>query len=393
MAINFGLTSRGFSAPSYDELLDSVESDFVDRWGEDLVLTSNSNAGIIARIIAWREYLLIKELERDYFSAFISTATDSSLDRLGANIDLPRKVARHSHADIVIQTDGEYLIEAGEGFETPDGVTFTLTGDVITSQDSDGNWTGIGEVESDEKGVYNNVDANTITLVSNPDENILSVTNPKKAEDGQDYEEDPAYRARLIMENAHRPGPTAAGIKSALLNLPGVRDANPIENPDPDVDKYGNPPYSVHVFVLGGRDEDIANCLVNHIAAGITLVGKTMLKVTDATGNKRAIYFDHAVDKQVYVKVNLTTNERWNEDTGVQQVKDAIREKINNLKMGKAVHLTRLYPEVYHIDGVEDCQIAIGTVKDQLLDKDILTKEYEDPTTSDDDIEVNIYGL
>ena len=213
MASDFGLHKRGFVAPTYEEVLDSVMDDFQQRFGTDIVLTSNSNFGIIARLIAWRETLLIQELQKTYYSAYISTATESSLDRLGANLDLPRKVATPSFANIEIKTEEEYLIQAGEQFETADGVLFDLIKDVVTSKKPDGTYTGIGTVQSVDTGAYNNVLPNTITIMYNPDENVVSVTNPEKAAGGQDYEDDATYRARLIMENVAKPGPSAAGIK------------------------------------------------------------------------------------------------------------------------------------------------------------------------------------
>ena len=81
---------------------------------------------------------MIQELQKTYYSAFISTASDSSLDRIGANLDLPRKSATYAFTILKFVTDDEYLIQAGEQFETDEGVVFDLTEDVITAKDKDG---------------------------------------------------------------------------------------------------------------------------------------------------------------------------------------------------------------------------------------------------------------
>lgn len=52
LALNFGLDSTGFTAPTYDEILDSIETDMQAKFGNDIVLTSNSNFGIIARLMS-----------------------------------------------------------------------------------------------------------------------------------------------------------------------------------------------------------------------------------------------------------------------------------------------------------------------------------------------------
>ena len=394
MAIaSFGLHKRGFLAPTYEEILDSVEDDLMQRFGTDIVLTSNSNFGIIARLIAWRQTLLIQELQKTYYSAYISTATESSLDRLGANLDLPRKVATPSFADIEIKTEEEYLIQAGEQFETADGVLFDLIKDVVTSKNSDGTYTGIGTVQSVDTGAYNNVLPNTITIMYNPDENVVSVTNPEKAAGGQDYEDDATYRARLIMENVTKPGPSAAGIKSALMNLSGVRQVNVVENPNAEASQYGDPPYSVHIYVLGGKEQDIAQCLVDNVAAGITMAGTKQITAPDNTGTPQTVSFDFAKDKPIYATVQIRTNEEWNADEGVQDVKQAIADYVNNLLMGQEVYLTKIYPSIYSIPGVGEAKVQIGTDPNHLYDKDIATEPFEAVSCNTDNIQVTINGV
>ena len=393
MASDFGLHKRGFVAPTYEEVLDSVMDDFQQRFGTDIVLTSNSNFGIIARLIAWRETLLIQELQKTYYSAYISTATESSLDRLGASLDLPRKVATPSFADIEIKTEEEYLIQAGEQFETADGVLFDLIKDVVTSKNSDGTYTGIGTVQSVDTGAYNNVLPNTITIMYNPDENVVSVTNPEKAAGGQDYEDDATYRARLIMENVAKPGPSAAGIKSALMNLSGVRQVNVVENPNAEASQYGDPPYSVHIYVLGGKEQDIAQCLVDNVAAGITMAGTKQITAPDNTGTPQTVSFDFAKDKPIYATVQIRTNEEWNADEGVQDVKQAIADYVNNLLMGQEVYLTKIYPSIYSIPGVGEAKVQIGTDPNHLYDKDIATEPFEAVSCNTDNIQVTINGV
>ncbi|MCT7852867.1 baseplate J/gp47 family protein [Lactobacillus crispatus] len=390
---SWGLTENGFIAPTYEEVLDSVEDDFISKFGDDIVLTSNSNFGIIARLIAWRETLMIQELQQNYYAAFISTATDTSLDRVGSNMGVGRKVAQPAFATIEVTTDGQYLIETGETFETDDGYVFDLIKDITTTQQPDGTWKGTGIVQSEENGSMNNVAANKITMESNPDDNVLSITNPEPAGGGQDYEDDETYRARLLEENAAKPGPTALGMTSALMELPGVRDVNPVENDKADADKWGNPPYSVHIYVLGGDDNEIAHTIVNHEAAGITLVGSKAIDVQDATGNKRTVHFDHAIDKPIYVKVKVNVNENWNDDEGADDIKTAVADYINHLIIGKTLFLTRLYPLVYGVNGIDEATIMIGTHQGTLGGNDIVNDINEAVSCDTNNIEVDINGV
>ena len=392
MAIEFGLTNAGYIAPTYAEWLDDVEDDFRSRFGDDIAITSNSNFGILARILAWRLTEMSQQMEQVYYSGFYSTANDSALDRLGANIGVPRKVARPAHTDIKIQTDGQYLVQAGEQFETNDGIVFDLTQDVVTAQSTDGNWYGTGTLESEETGTMNNVEANTITVISNPDDNILLVTNPENVSDGQDDEDDESYRNRLIMENTAKPGPTENGVKSALLNLTGVREVSIVSNDTDAVDSYGNLPESIHIYVLGGNGQDIANTLIDCLPAGCVLNGSQAVNATDMSGSEKTIKFDFATDKPIYAKVNIQTNDQWNADSGASQIEEQIAQAISSLNMGQTVFLTKMYPIVYSIDGVDEATISIGTSKDNLSSSDITLERFEAPSCDLQNIEVVVNG-
>lgn len=393
MTVDWGLKETGYIAPSFAELLDGMEDDLRTRIGDDIALTSNSNLGILARIMTDREYHAIQGLEEIYYSGFYSTATDASLDRLAANVGLTRKVDAPARAKIVITTDDEYLIQAGEKFETADGFIFDLTDDVITTKQADGTWQGIGNVQAEDTGEITNVPAGSITIISNPNEDIISVTNPQPAGGGQDYEDDETFRRRLIMENATRPSPTELGIKSALMNLAGVKQVGFIDNSTYETDKFGNPKCSVHIYVLGGNDDDIAKTLVDYGAAGITLAGSRVMTVPDATGNLKTVKFDHAKQHEIYVKVAVNTNDEWNSDDGVDEIKQAICDEINTLELGQKVYLTKLYPVTYDVNGVNDATITIGNSKSTLGEDNISIEGSEFAYCAPENVEVDLIGL
>lgn len=393
MALNFGLSESGFISPTYQEILYEIEDDFQTRFGEDIPLTSNSNFGILARLMAWRIKEVIDQLQAVYYSAYINTATENALDYLGSNIGLPRKVATPATAEITIKTEDEYLIQNGEQFETENGIIFDLIKDVVTTKKDDGTWSGTGTVQSEDVGAFTNVEAGKITVVSNPDENIISVTNVEKAGGGQDYETDEEYRLRLIEDNNARPGPTESGIKSALRALPGVRQVNIVDNDKADTDEYGNPPYSVHVYVLGGNAQEIAKTLVEYSAVGITMTGSENVKVVDATGQEKMVQFDFAQDKPIYSKVQIETNSEYNVDDGVDAIKEAVAEYINSLTMGQTIHITKMYKNIYAIPGIENAEITIGSNSDEVAAKDIKLNKFEAPSCAPENVEVDIDGV
>lgn len=388
MSLNFGLTDTGFIAPTYEEVLDSVEDDMQEKFGNDIALTSNSNFGILARMIAWRETLMIQELQSVYFSGFISEASGEALDRLANNIGLTRKVATPATGQITVTTDGEYLIEADEQFETEGGIVFDLIGDIVTTQQPDGTWQATGDVQADESGALGNVMANTITVVSNPDDNVLAVTNTEATEGGQDDETDEDFRERVLAESNSVASATINGLETALLSVSGVREVK--VDVEPNVTNTASD--LVYIYVLGGEKQAIAEAIASHVALGAQLRGNETVTIIDETGTKRDYSFSYATSVPIYAKVTITTGSAWNTTDGVDMIKQAIADSINSLKMGNTVRYTRLYSAIYEVDGVEDAEVTIGKSTDSLASADIVTSSRESPTCSIENVEVVISG-
>lgn len=421
-----GVTDTGFKVATYDEMLDSLQDELMSAYGNDIQLTPNSTIGILSALMAKRLTSCSQSTQQAFYNSFVNTANGTALDRLGSNFDVKRKVATHAIAEVTIRTEEEYLVQAGEQFETEDGIIFNLINDVITEKDPNppvppsardedtpndsdesndndsdgddddtddpepvGNYVGVGIVQSDEVGTMNNVLANTITVVSNPDDNIVSVTNLQSAGGGQDGETDEAYRKRIIIENVAKPGSTENGIYSALMNLSGVKQVGFAPNKTGETDEDGNPPYSEHIYVLGGNRQEIAETLYKYVAAGTTLAGDEVVQVTDVNGFKTEIRFSFAKELSIFVKLHVRSNSNWNADSDSDALKQAVADSINELRMGKTVYSTRLYSSIYNFDGVEEALVEVGRSKDDLATNvDIKANRFEIPTCVKSNIEI-----
>lgn len=402
---NYGVTPSGFFSPTYAEVLDNIQDKFKSVFGNNIALESNSNLGIQSRLDALIIYNAYQELQKNFYNSFVSTATDTALDRLGNNFGVIRKVAEPSYVELTIRTSEEYLIQAGEQFETEDGIVFTLLSDVLTEKDENiskspvakdedqdddtdddtddetiGTFVGKGMAQSIETGSMNNVRENTITVVSNPDDNIDSVTNEKIAGGGQDYEPDETYRERIILENLAKAGSTEKGVYAALMNLSGVRQVGFTPNPTSEVDKDGNPPYSIHTYVLGGNGQEIAQALYDNIAAGTIFVGDESYTVTDVNGFPKTMHFSFASELDIYVDVKLKTNDLWNEDSDPSELKQEISDQIQQLKMGSPVLSTKLYSAIYDFEGISEALVSIGSSQDGLTaNGDVVPTKFQVP--------------
>lgn len=389
-----GLDANGFTRKTYAELLEEEEQMIKELFGEDANTSSQSNLGKLARIHSWKLAEMWEVLERVYQSGFKRFSEGVQLDNHGDNEGVSRNGASQSYAYLDFTGTPGFLIEAETEFTTPDNKHFMLTEDVTL--DTDG--TGRGLVVSIEFGSDQDVPANTITTMVEPFDEVTSVTNPLPSKGGKDAESDSDYLARMRQNTEGSSGATPNAIISALLNA-GARAANVVINRTKEVDADGNPPNSVHAYVLGGTDSEICQALHDSVGGGIETVGAVSYIINDISGVPHIYKFDYVQPLDIYVRVALSTNTEF-EETGIVKIKDAIIHHIGGedssgtiftgLKMGQSVIHAQLYFVVGQTNGIEDISITIGVSQDTLTAANIPVSSRQVAQTSLDKIEVII---
>lgn len=387
------LDENGFSKKTYSDLLSEMEAKAKELFGEDVNTKAYTPLGIILRIFAWFLSIVWDDIERVYNSRFIKKAEGVILDYHGGNQNLQREPATNSYTTLQFSGAPGYQIETGREFSTKSGIYFMLIEDVTL--DSNGN--GSGQAVSVETGSNNNVAANTITEQAEPVEEIYTVTNPVPATGGTDKETNDSYKKRLLQANEGGGKSTANAVISALLNVPGVQSATAVFNKTTEVDADGNPPKSVHAYVLGGTKEDIATALFDSVSGTSQTVGQEEVIVKDISGDDHVVRFDYAEEVPIYVRLSIKTNPKFETD-GVTQLKDCIVSKIggtdskgviqNGLGMGQTVVISQLYNAVYQVNGLDDVTIEIGTDSTNLGTSNITIAKRQVARASFDNIEV-----
>lgn len=366
------LDENGFVRKSYNELLFDLDQKAKELFGSDINTAPHSVIGAFIRVIAWFLSLLYELVEKVYLSGFISQASGVSLDRLGANSGVYRNPSSFAVVELVFTGKENYTINEGVRFSTESKVMFEMIDEVTISS----NGTGRGKAVSLETNVRANVPANTITVQVEPTEEITSVNNPNSAEGAMDQESDSELRERIRLSIRGNPGPPINGILTALLEVPGVRTASLVENNTSKVDRYDNPPKSIHVYISGGTIEDIGQALFSSIAAGIESVGEQVVSVKDIGGFAHEVRFDYSAAVEIFVSIKLVVDEKF-EDDGKEQVSTTIINYINSLTMGSEVRYSYLYPLVYQIAGIQVADIKIGKSIETVKAEDISLNPYE----------------
>lgn len=389
------LNKNGFSRKTYSDLLDEMEEKFKEQFGENINLSSYTPLGIIMRVMAFFYAKLWDVVEAVYNSRFIKKADGISLDYHGGDKNIPRNPATNSYVPLLFTGAPGYIIQAEETYSTEGDIQFSLLDDVILDELGK----GTGQAISVDTGSFTKVSANTIINIVNPVEEIHSVTNPVAATGGSDMESLTSYRNRLLKANESNGKGTASAIELALRNVSGVRSANVIYNKTVEVDNDGNPPKSVHAYVLGGSKEAVAQALFDSISATTQTVGDQSTLIADNSQNTHDIRFDFASVVPVFVKLEVQTNAEFEAD-GVEQLKDTLiaviggidttEEEQQGLSMGSNVILARLYSAAYKVAGIDDITIQIGLSKETLNAENIIIPQMQVAELRLEDIEVII---
>lgn len=389
------LNQDGFTRKTYSDLLDEMESKFKELFGADINLASYTPLGIIMRVMAFFYATIWDAIEKVYNSRFIKKSDGTSLDLHGSDKQTTRNPATNSYVTLSFVGTPNYIIQSETIIRTDGDIQFATLSDVTIKADG----TATVEAISVETGAYNNVLPNTVTMLLEADENITSVTNLESALGGTDIESDASYQNRLLLLNESNGKSTMTAVETALNNVVGVRSANVIPNKTMEVDVHGNPPKSLHAYILGGTAEDIAQAIFDSVSATTQTVGEQEVSITDNSLNEHIVRFDYSTEKVIFVKMTVTKTNAFASD-GTVQLQDAVINFIGGinsvgdenrgLSMGANVIISKLYSAAYKVEGIDDIAIEIGLSASNLSTSNIAIEQKEVAITSLQNIEVVI---
>lgn len=387
------LDGTGFKRKTYNELQQEMDQRARELFGDDINTSERSPIGILIRLFAWFLGKSWELAEKVYNSGFVTKAEGVQLDNLTPLYNTQRIAEQSARTTLSFTGTANYTILTGTQFATENDILFTLTEDVTL--DSLGNGAGIAYAV--ETGASGNVLANTITVQAEPDVDVLTVNNLENATGGREEETDSELVNRLLDSSAAGGSGTGNSIRARLLGVTGVRAASVIEN-NTMATVDGNEPKSIHVYVLGGESEDVAQAIFEKKSAGIGTNGAEIVNVEDASGNNQVIKFDYAVEVPIYVNADITTNNAYPAD-GAAQVQDAIIRYIgglaqdgteyNGLGMGDDVVWSKLVQTILsQVEGIEDVTLTIGKTAGSLSASNIAIEAEEVAQTDVAKVEV-----
>lgn len=359
------LDRNGYKRKTFEELVEEMINRAKQLFGENINTSERSVIGILIRIMAWFLSLLWKDNEDVYYSAYPNTATGVQLDRISPYGGITRELATYSYGPINLKGTPGYTVDPGFLLATKSDIFFETIESITIGDDG----IGSGEIRSLEVGRIGNVAANSVDTIVNPDSEIDSAINPEPITGGREKETDQEFRERFSLSVEGLGSGTPAAIKKNVRDVENVRAAEVINNYSGSVDEYGTPDRAFQTFVLGGRDEDVAQAILDSKPAGIQPYGEIYVMAIDDSGNEQKIGFSRAVQVPIHVKLTVTKNNAY-PLTGDEQMRSALVRYIGGedadavfyagLNMGEDVIYSRLFSTVFSISGVDDVVIELS---------------------------------
>lgn len=299
------LTSSGVIVPETSDLLATVEQEFRDAFGENLVTTANTPQGVLiaaevtARTNVLRNNAAVANqinpaLAGGVFLDALWRLTGGA--RLGATKSIITDAALTGVAGTLVPMGSVAVTANGDRFESMGDVTLGAGGTALVSFEA----VEFGPVPAP---------PGSLTSIESAVLGWETVTNPTAAALGQDAESDASARRRRRDTLALQGVALPEAIVSGLYDTPGVRSLQFRENvtaAPATVDGINLAANSVWACVDGGTDADVAATLLARKSLGANWTGATVVNVTDATtGQVYAVKFDRPALVPILVRVTV----------------------------------------------------------------------------------------
>ena len=238
---------------------------------------------------------------------------------------------------------------------TPVGITGAMPSDFIIQSGANGKFTAV------ELG-YQTCEIGELDTIAAAVSGWNDVYNYTAGEPGEDLESDESLRVRrAAAARSRKSRATDPAIEAALLDVPGVSTAIVKSNRGFTTDEDGVPGKAFTSLVVGGNDNEIAQCIYENQPAGIQSYGNTSVNITDSHGIEQQISFSRPTPVYLWVKVTYSL---YDEEAfpGQDAVKDALVEWAEReYTLGKDIISTRINQGLYDVPGigVATCAVAV----------------------------------
>jgi uncharacterized phage protein gp47/JayE len=334
--LSASVSEQGISAPSYNDILSSLQASFRSIYGEDAYLEPDSQDGQLLAIFAKAIHDCNQTAISVYNSFSPGTAQGEALSSRVKMNHMQRQVATNSQVNVTLVgqagttiTSGAVGDDNGGRWLLPVVVTIPPGGTITVTATA-------------EKPGATPAPIGSVTNILTPTAGWQSATNPSSATLGAPVESDAALRRRQEVAPSLNSYSVLQGLAASINALPGVTYGKVYENDTGTADANGLPAHSISCVVRGGVAADIAQTIYSKKGPGVATHGSTSIPITDVSGAVRNINFFVPVETAIKVSVSLVAGDGYT--TAVADlIKAAVAAYINSNEIGEDVVVTRLY--------------------------------------------------
>lgn len=330
------VSSSGISAPSYQDIFESLKASFQTIYGGDAYIEADSQDGQLLAIVAQAVHDSNQNTIAVYNSFRPSGATGEGLSSIVKINGIARLVPTNSTVDVTVTgqagttiTGGIVADVNGNKWDLPASVVIPVSGEITVT------------ATAQQQGAIA-APAATVTTIYTPTRGWQSVTNPSAATAGAPVESDAALRRRQALSVALPAQSIMGALIGGVSGVTGVTDLAIYENDTNVTDANGIPGHSIAVVVSGGTDAAIADEIMLRKTPGCGTYGTTTVVATDSQGVTSAIKFSRPTQVPVTVAINIKPLTGYVDSVGDLAVQSII-DYIVGLPIGDDVFLSQIF--------------------------------------------------
>lgn len=332
------ISPTGISAPSYSDILASLQASFQSIYGSDIYIAPDSKDGqllaLLAQIINDGNQADIATYNA-YSPAYAQGAGLSSVVKING---LRRESSSNSTAVVTIIGQAGTPINNGLiGDDQNLGTQWALPASVIIPN------SGQIQVTATSTTAGNVAAASgTLTVILTPTRGWQSVTNGSGATPGNPVEQDATLRQRQSVSTSLPAQTPLQAIIANVANVPGIGRYAIYENPTGSTDSNGVPAHSIAVVAEGGNIQTIAQTIEAKKSPGTGTYGTTSETVTDPAGVPITINFFELTEIGIFVQATLVPLTGYVTTTKTT-ISNAILTYLSDLAIGQDSLLGKLF--------------------------------------------------
>lgn len=330
------IDETGIHAPTFDQILAWLKSQYKSIYGDDVYLDNDSLDGQWLGVLALQFSHVNSMCIQTYNSFSPKTADTDALTRNVKINGIQRALATFSTVDVTLTgiagtavNNGVVGDSSNNKWLLPTSITLPPSGEITVTATA-------------EKAGAIFAAANSITKILTPTRGWQSVSNSNTSSVGQDVESNARLRQRQALSVSIAAISQTEAIRAAILSLNNVTRCKTFENKSDAVDENGVTPRSVCVIVSGGDAQEIAAIMYAKKSMGSSWYGNTNVTVLNIYNEPDVVSIYRPDIKNISFHIQITTNESYSADTA-DAISLNLSNYVNALDIGDNVLQNKLY--------------------------------------------------